>query len=612
MPPSTPGAHLHEQSPDDVNPGWILGISAYYHDSAAALVDRHGCIVAAAQQERFSRRKHDACFPAEAINYCLAEANIGLSAVSQIIFYDKPLLKFERLLETYLAFSPRGLRSFLQAMPVWIKEKLYLKACLRKELGCLSGIPVSRLPPLRFTEHHQSHAAAAFYPSPFQRAVVLCVDGVGEWATLSAWLGNGKELLPLWEQRFPHSLGLLYSAFTQYLGFRVNSGEYKMMGLAPYGKPSYADRILETLVQLDEDGSFRLNMRYFDFATGLSMTNARFHSFFGRSPRAPENAIEAFHQDIACSIQTVTEEIMFRLARTVSRETGENQLCLGGGVALNSVANGQLLRSGLFEHIWIQPAAGDAGSALGAALCGHYQLLGQPRTVMKNTMHNTYLGPACNASQTETQFLAQNARFQVMEEQELIARVAHFIAEGAVVGWIQGRAEFGPRALGNRSILADPRRADMQQTLNSKIKHRESFRPFAPVVVEERAAEIFDIDHPSPYMQFVVPIKKKYIDRLPAISHVDGSARLQTVNPSQNPRLHALLLAYGQRTGLPVLINTSFNRRGEPMVATAVQAYECFMATEMDYLVIDNLLLSKSDQPEPAKGREWEQTFEPD
>lgn len=593
--------------------GWVLGISAYYHDSAAALVDGNGRIIAAAQEERFSRIRHDAAFPANAIAYCLSTADIELRQIDQIVFYDKPLLKFERLLETYLACSPRGLRSFLHAMPIWLKEKLYLKVMLRKALSQLSGLALSDLPPLRFTEHHQSHAAAAFFPSPFERAAVLCVDGVGEWATTSAWLGDGNELRPLWEQQFPHSLGLLYSAFTQYLGFRVNSGEYKVMGLAPYGQPHFADLIKDKLVRVEEDGSFRLDMRYFAFATELTMTAPRFHALFGQPPRQPEAMIEQFHKDVACSIQKVTEDIMLRLARKLREETGETRLCLAGGVALNSVANGRLLNAGIFDEIWLQPAAGDAGSAIGAALCGLYLSQGRERVITAgDSMQGALLGPTCDTRSAIEQLEPLGARYQELEESELLRQIARHLDEGAIVGWVHGRMEFGPRALGHRSILADPRPPGMQRQLNLKIKRRESFRPFAPIVTEERAADFFELDRPSAYMQFVVPVKAEYKTALPAITHVDGSARVQTVSAAQHPRLHALLKAFEQTSGLPILVNTSFNRRGEPIVCTPHQAYACFMDTDIDFLVIDNLLLDKRDQPTPQGHNPWQQTFAPD
>ncbi|MGB5307070.1 MAG: carbamoyltransferase N-terminal domain-containing protein, partial [Gammaproteobacteria bacterium] len=519
----------------------ILGISAYYHDSAAALV-RDGVPVAAAQEERFSRKKHDARFPGLAIESCLAEGGITLREVDNVVFYDKPLIKFERLLETYLSYAPRGFRSFVAAMPVWLKEKLYLKSTLKKELAALGGIKVAQLPSLLFAEHHQSHAASAFFPSPYEEAAVLCLDGVGEWATTSAWLGKGHELIPQWELDFPHSLGMLYSAFTYYTGFRVNSGEYKLMGLAPYGEPKYVDLILDNLLDLKEDGTFRLNMDYFNYATGLTMTNRRFAALFGDPPRKPETQLTQKHMDIARSIQEITEEVVLRLARTVHKELQQDYLCLAGGVALNCVANGRILREGPFKDIWIQPAAGDAGGALGAALVAWHDYHGKPRRVNgQDAMAGSYLGPRFAGAEIKTQLDNQGAVYERLEQAELLDKVAGLLASENVVGWFQGRMEFGPRALGGRSIIGDPRSAKMQSVMNLKIKYRESFRPFAPAVLGDDVADYFELDRPSPYMLIVAPVRESLripmsaeqqqlfgIEKLntkrselPAITHVD-------------------------------------------------------------------------------------------
>jgi carbamoyltransferase len=615
----------------------ILGLSAYYHDSAAALL-RDGELVAAAQQERFSRRKHDAGFPGDAIRYCLEAEALRLGEIDRIVFYDKPLIKFERLLETYLSYAPRGFRSFVAAMPVWLKEKLYLKSVLKKELAQLAGCKPAELPPLLFAEHHQSHAASAFYFSPFERAAVLCLDGVGEWATTTTWLGDGAHLEPLWEIDFPHSLGLLYSAFTYFTGFRVNSGEYKLMGLAPYGRPTYADLILERLVDLKEDGTFRLDMRYFDYCTGLTMTNSRFDELFGGPPRQPEGELTQREMDIAASIQSVTEEVVLRLAGTVHEETGERNLCLAGGVALNCVANGRLLREGPYDHIWIQPAAGDAGGAAGAAAIAWHGYDKQPRTPHGNgqpaadRMSGSYLGPDYTTDEIRARLDALSARYTVLDDDALFARVAKLLAGEHVVGWFQGRMEFGPRALGNRSILGDPRSVRMQSIMNLKIKYRESFRPFAPSVLWERVSEYFEQEAPSPYMLIVAPVREALrialtdaqeqlfgIDKLklersslPAITHVDYSARVQTVHQETNPRFHALLQAFAEHTGCGVLVNTSFNVRGEPIVCTPEDAYRCFMRTEMDYLVLENILLDKSEQPADDSDTKPHDAFEPD
>lgn len=603
----------------------LLGISAFYHDSAAVVVV-DGELVAAAQEERFTRRKHDASFPTHAVRFCLGEAGLQLGDLDAVVFYDKPLLKFERLLETYLATAPRGWRSFYAAMPVWLSEKLYLKSLLRRELSALSGLPRKALPPLRFTEHHQAHAASAFYASPFEDAAVLCMDGVGEWATTSAWQGQGAILDALWEIQFPHSLGLLYSAFTYHCGFRVNSGEYKLMGLAPYGEPVYADRIRAHLIDIKADGSFRLDMRYFDYATGLRMTNARFSALFDGPPRAPESELTVREMNLARSIQVVTEEVVLRLARTLARETGARNLCLAGGVALNCVANGRLQREGPFDEVWVQPAAGDAGGALGAALAAWYLAVGQRTPAAPDAMRNTYLGPGWSDAALDAHLRDRGLQHETVAEQQLPARVAALIAQGAVVGWFQGRMEFGPRALGNRSILGDPRDPAMQRRMNLAIKKRESFRPFAPAVPARHARDYFELERDSPYMLIVGQLApSQRIETvpgaaglarlaqprsvLPAITHVDGSARVQTVTAEANPRFHALLEAFGALTGTPVLINTSFNVRGEPIVCTPDDALACFFDTDMDYLVLGNHVLDKRRQTRPAMAT---RRFEPD
>jgi len=612
---------------------YILGISAYYHDSAAALI-HDGNIIAASQEERFTRKKHDSAFPEKAILYCLKEASISLEEVSHIVFYDKPLVKFERLLETYLAFCPRGFRSFVAAMPVWLKEKLFLKKTLKKELSLLSSIAVSKLPQLYFTDHHQSHAASAFYPSPFKRAAVLCLDGVGEWATTSVWLGEGNQLTPQWEIRFPHSLGLLYSAFTYYIGFRVNSGEYKLMGLAPYGEPKYVDLILDNLIDLKEDGTFRLNMKYFSYATGLKMTNNKFAKLFGGKARNPEAIITQKEMDIARSIQVVTEEIVAKLSATVHKELNVDYLCLAGGVALNCVSNGRLLRENLFKDIWVQPAAGDAGGALGAALSIWYQYLDKKRDVdnSKDAMQGSYLGGRFSNDEIKSYLDSIGAIYLQLKDSMLMPKLAKILNKEYVIGWFNGRMEFGPRSLGARSIIGDPRSVKMQSVMNLKIKYRESFRPFAPAVKNENVSEWFDIDRPSPYMLFVAPVNEKKIlpivkeqealfgiDRLnvhrseiPAVTHVDCSARIQTVHKETNPRFHYLLDEFEKHTGCPLLINTSFNVRGEPIVYSPEDAYRCFMRTEMDYLVLENILLVKDEQPKLKYDDSWKDEFELD
>ncbi len=610
----------------------ILGISAYYHDSAAALL-RSGEVVAAAQEERFSRKRHDASFPAQALRWCLESQGLGLADVDAVVFYEKPWLKFERLFETYFGSVPKGISSFLAAMPSWLKEKLNLSGVLRKELARVGGIPKSKLPSLLFAEHHQSHAASAFYPSPFPRAAVLCMDGVGEWATTSLWLGEGNELAPVWQIDFPHSLGLLYSAFTYYTGFKVNSGEYKLMGLAPYGEPRYAQTILDNLLDLKPDGTFRLNTEYFNYTTGLTMTNRRFDGLFGGPPRKPESPLTQREMDLAASIQSVTEEAVMRLARTAASDTRAEYLCLAGGVALNCVANGKLLRSGIFRDIWVQPASGDAGGAVGAALAAWHLNRGQPRPPREaDAMRGAFLGPAFSDDEIALRLKALGAVYETLGEDEFLSRVTDLLAGGAVIGWFQGRMEFGPRALGSRSILGDPRRPEMQSVMNLKIKFRESFRPFAPSVLGEKVHEYFELERPSPYMALVAQVQDSQrlatdpateklvgIDRLkvprskiPAVTHVDYSARIQTVHQGTNPRFHELITRFERKTGCAVLVNTSFNVRGEPIVCTPEDAYRCFMRTQIDYLAIGNLLLAKTSQPEMPADDSWRREFELD
>ena len=610
----------------------ILGLSAFYHDSAAALLV-NGQVVAAAQEERFTRKKHDSGFPARAVAYCLDEGGIGLEDLDHIAFYDKPFLKFERLLETYVAFAPRGFRSFRMAMPVWLREKLFQKDLIGRELKEIAGNGFDPAGRLLFSEHHLSHAASAFYPSPFEEAAVLTMDGVGEWATTSVAHGRGNRLEVLKEIHFPHSLGLLYSAFTYYTGFKVNSGEYKLMGLAPYGEPRYVQRILDHLIDLKPDGSFRLDQRYFDYCTGLTMTNDRFARLFGAPAREPDQWLTPFHMDVAASIQAVTEEAVLRLARAIRRELGLRDLCLAGGVALNCVANGKLLAEGIFDRVWIQPAAGDAGGAVGAALAAHYLNLEQPRRVPNglDAMSGAYLGPAFPQAEVEQRLAAEGARFEVLDDDALLAATVEALAAGKAVGWMQGRMEFGPRALGNRSILADPRSPEMQKTLNLRVKYRESFRPFAPSVLREDVVEWFGLDADSPYMLLVAGIRPERrremtpderalfgIDKLnvprsdiPAVTHVDYSARIQTVHRETNPRYHALLDRFKQQTGCPVLVNTSFNVRGEPIVCTPEEAFRCFMGTGIEVLVVGNCFLAKPAQ-DPALARDYKDAFELD
>jgi carbamoyltransferase len=606
-----------------------LGISAFYHDSAAALVE-DGRIVAAAQEERFSRRKHDPSFPRHAIRYCLDAAGVKLADVDHIAFYDKPFLKFERLLETYIAFAPRGFRSFQMAMPLWLKEKLFQKSLLRKNLSEFDEKIASDK--LLFTEHHLSHAASAFFPSPFEKAAVLTMDGVGEWATTSAGIGEGNRLEIFQEIHFPHSLGLLYSALTYYAGFKVNSGEYKVMGLAPYGEPKYAKLILDHLIDLKPDGSFRLDMSYFDYCTGLTMTNERFAKLFGKPARTPDQLLTPFHMDVAASIQAVLEEAVLRLTRSLATQTGARNLCLAGGVALNCVANGKVLRDGKFDHIWIQPAAGDAGGAVGAALAAYHQFRGQPRSVVAGDgMAGALLGPEFSQADIERRLGAAGARFSVLQESEMIATTAAALADQLAVGWFQGRMEFGPRSLGARSILGDPRSPSMQKNLNLKVKYRESFRPFAPTVLREDVADWFEFDSESPYMLIVADVRKEKrremtaaesalfgIDKLnaprstiPAVTHVDYSARIQTVDTARNPLFYRLLTRFKALTGCPVLVNTSFNVRGEPIVCTPEDAFRCFMGNELDLLVIGNCVLHKPEQ-DPKLKQGYHSAFELD
>ena len=609
----------------------ILGISAYYHDAAACLVV-DGEIVAAAQEERFTRRKHDPSFPEHAVRYCIECAGGRADAIDWVVFYDKPFLKFERLLETYLAFAPRGFRSFATALPVWLKDKLFQKTVLVGELKRVLGEGVDWQSRLLFSEHHLSHAASAFFPSPFDEALVLTMDGVGEWSTTSLAVGRGNALQVHKEIHFPHSLGLLYSAFTYYTGFKVNSGEYKVMGLAPYGEPKYAQRIREHLIDVKDDGSFRLNMAYFDYCTGLTMTNAEFDRLFGGPPRKPEARLTQREMDLAASIQQVTEEVVIRLARGAQRATGLRNLCLAGGVALNCVANGKLLRERVFDRIWIQPAAGDAGGALGAALGAYHLMHGKPRTpVPGDAMKGAYLGPEYSDDEIAQRLTAAGAKFVQLSDDALIDYCGTALAEGKAVGWHQGRMEFGPRALGARSILGDPRSPTMQKTLNLKVKYRESFRPFAPSVLREDVSQWFEIDDDSPYMLLVadvvagkrIPMTDAQqrlfgIDKLnvprstiPAVTHVDYSARIQTVHRHTNPRYHALLTRFKALTGCPVLVNTSFNVRGEPIVATPEDAFRCFMGTEIEVLAVGNCVMDKDVQAESLKAR-YEGAFELD
>jgi carbamoyltransferase len=609
----------------------ILGISAFYHDSAAALV-RDGDIVAAAQEERFTRKKHDSRFPMHAVEFCLAQAQARLTDLDYVVFYDKPFLKFERLLETYIAFAPAGLRSFQMAIPLWVREKLFQKSLLHDELKGL-GEDFDWMKRLLFAEHHQSHAASAFYPSPFEEALVLTMDGVGEWATTSVGLGRGNQLEIIKEIHFPHSLGLLYSAFTYYTGFKVNSGEYKLMGLAPYGTPRYAQKILDYLIDLKPDGSFHLNLEYFNYCAGLTMTNGKFDALFDGPPRKPDQLLTQHHMDLAASVQEVLEQAILRMTRSLASETGAKNLCLAGGVALNCVANGKILRDGCFERVWIQPASGDAGGALGAALAAYYLFQNQPRQVSGcgDRMHGSYLGPEFSETDIQQRLTKLGAKYAVFDECELLDKCVDALVDEKAIGWFQGRMEFGPRALGARSILGDPRSPRMQSILNLKVKFRESFRPFAPSVLREHVAEWFEMDCDSPYMLLVADvvasrrkpmtveqqslfgIEKLNVPRsdIPAVTHVDYSARVQTVHRETNPRYHALIERFNQRTGCPVIVNTSFNVRGEPIVGTPEDAFRCFMGTDIEVLVIGNCLLRKEDQ-DPKLTEDYKSAFELD
>jgi carbamoyltransferase len=603
----------------------ILGISAFYHDSAACLV-QDGKIISAAQEERFTRIKHDSSFPVNAIEFCLQYSNLTISDVDYVTFYDKPFITFERILETYLAFAPMGIKSFIKALPLWIKKKLWMKEYIKRELGYEGKVI--------FPEHHESHAASAFFPSPFQDAAFITMDGVGEWTTASYGVGKDNNIEILSEIQFPHSLGLLYSAFTYYTGFRVNSGEYKVMGLAPYGKPKYKDLILEKLIDLKEDGSFKMNMDYFNYCAGLTMTNGKFDELFGGPPRKPESKLEQRHMDVARSVQEVTEEAVLRIGRYIHKETGLKKLCLAGGVALNCVANGKLLREGMYDDIWIQPAAGDAGAALGAALFVWHQYLENGRNAdgKKDFQQGSYLGPEFNNEYILSYLKKNGIPYVELSDDELPEKIADLIADEKVVGWFKGRMEFGPRALGARSIIGDARSPKMQETMNLKIKFRESFRPFAPSVILERAQDFFEIEKESPYMLLVAPVKEEIrremteeeqnrfgLDKLhvsrssiPAITHVDYSARIQTVNGEYNSSYYDVIKKFDEKHGCPVIINTSFNVRGEPIVRSPEDAYLCFMRTNMDYLLLENFLLDKIEQKPLEKDVDWQSEFELD
>ncbi len=603
----------------------ILGISAFYHDSAACLV-QDGKIISAAQEERFTRKKHDFSFPINAIKYCLQNSSLNSKDLDFVAFYEKPFLTFERILETYLSFAPVGIRSFIKAMPVWIKQKLWIKELIRKELEYEGKII--------FPEHHESHAASAFYPSPFQEAAILTMDGVGEWTTASYGTGKGNLIRSHADIKFPHSIGLLYSAFTFYTGFKVNSGEYKVMGLAPYGEPKYKDLILKEIIDLKEDGSFKMNMAYFNYCAGLTMTNKKFHKLFGGPPRKPESKLSQREMDLARSIQDVTEEVVLRMARHIHKETKQKYLCLAGGVALNCVANGKLLRDGLYDDVWIQPASGDAGAALGAALFVWYQHLGNSRTAAgnKDSQYGSYLGPKFENSYISDYIERNDISYTALSDEKIPEKIADLIADQKVIGWFQGRMEFGPRALGARSIIGDARSSKMQEIMNLKIKFRESFRPFAPSVIKERVSDFFEIDRESPYMLLVAQVKKEIcremsdeeqerfgLDKLhvarssiPAITHIDYSARIQTVNKEYNPLYYRMIEKFDEKYGCPVIINTSFNVRGEPIVCTLEDAYLCFMRTNMDYLVLGNFLLDKKEQKPLDKDIDWLKKFELD
>ena len=609
----------------------ILGVSAFYHDSAAALIE-DGYILAAAQEERFTRKKHDAAFPKQAITYCLEEAGFTLDQIDYVAFYDKPFLKFERLIETYLAFAPRGFQSFKMAMPVWLKEKLFQKDLLHKQFKEFDP-DFDWQNKLLFSEHHMSHAASAFFPSPFEEAVVLTMDGVGEWATTSVAIGKSNTLEMTKEIHFPHSLGLLYSALTYYTGFRVNSGEYKVMGLAPYGEPKYKQLMLDHLIDVKDDGSFRLNQKYFDYCTGLTMTNANFDELFGAPRRKPEELLTQRHMDLAASVQAVTEEVVLKLTRSLAKDTGQKNLCLAGGVALNCVANGKILRDGAFENVWVQPAAGDAGGALGAALAAYHLHKDGPRTVPQtgDAMQGSYLGPSYDDDDVANRLEATGAKFETLTEEKMIDITAQALAGGKAIGWFQGRMEFGPRALGGRSFLGDARSPEMQKQLNLKVKYRESFRPFAPSVLCEDVSDWFNIDSDSPYMLIVSDVKEDHrrqmtdeenalfgIDKLnvqrsdiPAVTHVDYSARIQTVHAETHPQYHALITKFKELTGCPIVVNTSFNVRGEPIVCTPEDAFRCFMGTDTELLVIGNVILHKDKQDTDLK-QDYTQAFELD
>lgn len=594
----------------------IIGISCFYHDSAAAIIV-DGKIIAAAQEERYTRIKHDSAFPKNSIEYCLDEVGINLSDVDYIVFYEKPFVKFERLLETYLAFAPKGFKSFAKAIPVWIKDKLFAKRNIHKELMEIKGADKKDLPILLFSKHHLSHAASAFYPSKFDKAIVLCLDGVGEWDTSSVWIGEENKIKKIWSTKFPHSLGLLYSAFTFYAGFKVNSGEYKLMGLAPYGEPIYKKLILDNLINVKDDGSFRLDMSYFDFATGLKMTNKKFNNLFGGEPRQPESKITQKQMDIAKSIQVVTEEVILKIVNYTYEEHEVENLCLAGGVALNCVANGRINRESKFKNLWIQPASGDAGGALGAALLVWYEFLDNKRNPSnEDSMSGSYLGKEFSDSEVENYLDNIDAKYERLDEDDLVQQVALEIKNNNVIGWFNGRMEFGPRALGNRSILGNPMDPEMQKTMNLKIKYRESFRPFAPIIKADKVNEWFDLDIESPYMLLVDNVKKEKlilnsnnnsdlfgIDKLnlarsviPAVTHVDNSARIQTLNKNVNPKFYKLLTKFEELTNCPILINTSFNIRGEPIVNSLEDAYRCFMGTGINILVINNFILYKDKQ----------------
>ena len=615
---------------------WILGLSCYYHDSAASLI-KDGEIISAVQEERFTRKKHDSSFPINSIRYCLENNNLKINDLQAIVYYEKPLLTFERLLETYLSTAPRGSRSFIIAMQAWIKEKLFLKSILKKEFIALKNrfdpFNEEKIPDILYSEHHLSHAASAFYPSPFNESVILCMDGVGEWATTSAWIGKSNKIEPIWEINFPHSLGLLYSSFTYYCGFKVNSGEYKLMGLAPYGEPKYVDKIKNHLIEIKDDGTFKLDISYFKYHRGFRMTGRKFDQLFGAPPRKNGSRLDQFHMDLAASIQKVTEEIVIKLAKSLRKETGIKNICLAGGVALNCVANGKLLREKIFEEIWIQPASGDAGCSLGAALAVYYQNFKNSRKIdLQDSMKGSYLGCIFNNNQIKNYLVKVNACFYFLEDEKLFEEIANRLDKGNVIGWFSGPMEFGPRALGSRSIIGDPRNKKMQSVMNLKIKFRESFRPFAPSILEEDVSEQFEISTKSPYMLLVAPIKntlckemnlkeKKLfgIDKLnvvrssiPSVTHIDYSARVQTVSKATNNRYYQLINKFKEKTGCPTVINTSFNVRGEPIVCTPQDAYRCFMRTEMDILVLENLILYKNEQPKVQNNENWKQEFELD